>query len=220
MAADSGIPEDLFVGQPVIEARWRLRNGALPLKNRHTRALTACGLSIGLLSWARQHIEWTLTEGSVECPDGVLVLDVDAQGRAVMRVEPYEPLPPLTAALMLERALGQSDRPVEDEVVWLVRGGRLFALTDAGKAPSGVNSLVIDLAHTLHLEPSFEGHLEPAAALATLAPADECFLASDEHGIVPSADHDGPVAANFVSYYGRLLDGTKPDRMGQAVGRG
>ena len=213
------IPEDLITGTPVLEARWRLQNGALPLKNRHMRALQACGLGIGLMSWARQHIEWTLTEGTVELPDGVLVLDVDGEGRAVMNAEPYEPLPALSAALLLERAKGQEDRPVESEVVWVVRSGRLSALTPADKPLSGTNSLVCDLARTLHLEPDFEGHPEPADVLASLAPADECMLVSDEHGVVAAADHDGPVAANFVGYYARLLSTTKPDRMGQAVGR-
>ena len=61
------IPEDLISGTPVLERRWRLQNGALPLKNRHMRALQACGLGIGLMSWARQHIEWTLRRARWSC---------------------------------------------------------------------------------------------------------------------------------------------------------
>lgn len=213
------IPEDLFAGEPVIETRWRLQNGALPLKNRHLRALAARGVTSALVSWAHQHLEWTLAEGSMEQPDGVLVLDVDDEGRAVMSIAPFEPLPALSAALLLDRVAGREAEPVEDEVVWMCRGGRLFVLSDADKPLSGANSLAVDLARTLHLEPTFEGHAAIPDALARLAAADECFLVSDEFGVVAAADHDGPMARELASCYDKLLATAKPDRMGQALGR-
>lgn len=213
------IPEDLFAGEPVIETRWRLQNGALPLKNRHLRALAARDVTSALVSWAHQHLEWTLAEGAMEQPDGVLVLDVDTEGRAVMSIAPFEPLPPLSAALLLDRVEGREADPVEDEVIWTCRDGRLYVLSDADKPRSGANSLAVDLARTLHLEPTFEGHAPVAEALSRLAPADELFLVSDEFGIVAAADHDGPMARELASCYAKLLAAAKPDRMGQALGR-
>lgn len=213
------IPEDLFVGEPVIEVRWRLQNGALPLKNRHLRALASRNVTSALVSWAHQHLEWTLAEGAMEQPNGVLVLDVDAEGRAVMSIAPFEPLPAMSAALLLDRAEGREADPVEDEVVWTCRDGLLYVLADADKPLSGTNSLVVDLARTLHLEPTFEGHAGVAEVLSRLAPADECFLVSDEFGIVAAADHDGPVAERLAACYDKLLATAKPDRMGQALGR-
>ncbi len=218
-ADDSFIPEDLFAGQPIIETRWRLQNGALPLKNRHMRAFRARGVSNGLDSWARQHVEWTLGDGSYDEPNGVLVLDVDDKGRAVMCIEPFEPLPALTAALLLDRVSDAVDEAVEPEVLWLVHDGALVALTDGAKQLSGVNSLVVDLAKTLHLNPSLVGHAHAARDVAQLAGADECFMASDEFGIVPASDHAGETCARFAAYYETLLARTKPDRMDAALPR-
>lgn len=217
--SDSFIPEDLFAGQPVIEARWRLQNGALPLKNRHMRAFRARGVSNGLDSWARQHVEWTLGDGSYEQPNGVLVIDVDDKGRAVMAVEPFEPLPAMTAELLLDRVSDQAAKTVEDEVLWIAEGGTLHALTEAAKPLSGVNSLVNDLAQTLRHDVEFAGHDAAAGLVGELSGGDECFLASDEFGIVPAKDHAGPVCERFVGYYAKLLAAAKPDRMDTALPR-
>lgn len=202
------IPEDLFVSDPVCTMRWRLQNRALPLKSRLLRALTSSGVSNGLASWARQHIEWTLAEGTAEAPDGVLVLTMDDQGRAMMSAEPYEPLAPHTAAELLERTASQAQQPVEGEVVWVARanGAGLEVLTDESKPLSGVNSLMVDLARTLKMPVTFASR-----AQLELAPGDEVFLASDEHGIVASSDHGGPTADRFASYYQRLVGQAKPD---------
>lgn len=214
---DGFIPEDLIGGTPVLEARWRLQNGALPLKNRHLRALRACGVSKGLDSWARQHIEWTLAEGSLAEPDGVLVIDVDGQGRAVMAVEPYEGLPSLSAALLLDRVSGQSDRDVEAEVLWVAHVGGLMALTDSDKQASGANSLVMDLAATTHLEVRNAAAGGVAEAVGMLGAGDECFLVSDEHGVVASSDFAGPLARRFAAYYAKLLAGTHMDGIDAAT---
>lgn len=205
---DGFIPEDLIGGAPVIEARWRLQNGALPLKNRHLRALRARGVSKGLDSWARQHIEWTLAEGSLAEPDGVLVIDVDGEGRAVMAVEPYEALPSLSAAMLLDRVGSTDEQDVEAEVLWVAHAGSLTAFTDPAKQASGVNSLVEDLAATTHMGVDHAGRREAPQAVASLAPGDECFLVSDEHGVVASSDYAGPTAGRFAGYYEKLLGAT------------
>lgn len=208
------IPEDLFVDDPVFTVRWRLQNRALPLKSRLLRAFTASGVSNGLSSWARQHIEWTLAEGTAKAPNGVLVLSVDAQGRAVMAAEPYEPLAPHTACELAERVAPQRSQAVEGEAVWVARAsdGALVALTSDAKPLSGANSLVADLAKTLGMSVVFEGSPQGAeAVLADLAEGDEVFLVSDEHGVVPSSDRGGAVGERFAAYYGRLVGQAKPD---------
>lgn len=208
------IPEDLFVGEPVLTMRWRLHNRALPLKNRHLRAFTQAGVSNGLASWARQHIEWTLAEGSGDHPDGVLSLAVDDQGRAVMATEAYEPLPPLTVRGLCDRVRAAGERPVEGEVVWIAREGGFDALTSAGKPLSGANSLVADLAKTLGRAVSFapRGLGDDLA----LSDGDEVLLVSDEHGVVGAADASGSLAAQFQAYYERLVMMAKPDDFDRA----
>lgn len=203
------IPEDLFVGDPQLVVRWRLQNNALPLKNRHLRAFGATGVSIALQSWARQHLEWTLAEGTLGQPNGVLTLSVDDQGRAVMAVEPYEPLAPAPAAELIGRAGSKRGAAVPDEVAWVCRRGRLYALADPDKPLSGVNSLVADLAKTTGDGPEFVAALE-------VEDADEVFLASDEHGIVASSDHAGPTCERFKGYYGKLVASTRADAYDRA----
>ena len=213
------IPEDLFAGQPVIETRWRMHAGALPLKNRLLRAFEAYGVSNGLASWARQHIEWTLAEGSIEQPDGVLVIDVDNEGRAAMTLEAYESLPTCTAAELCERAAAQMDSAVEAEVLWVLHDGALRGLAAPDSQPSGVNSLIIDLGKTLGLDPAFVGHDGAKDVVAGLGAGDACFLASDEHGVVVVSDFCGETASRFVGYYERIVSVTKPDRMGLTAQR-
>ena len=101
--------KDFELGEPALVCRWRIAGGRLPLENRHLRALgarTVMGrpVSTQLLSWAKQHIEWTLADGSAATPDGVLMLLMDAEGRAAMSVGPYEPLADTSAAALAERA--------------------------------------------------------------------------------------------------------------------
>ncbi len=202
------IPEDLFVGEPVLTMRWRLHNRALPLKNRHLRAFAQAGVSNGLASWARQHIEWTLAEGAGEFPNGVLALAVDDRGRALMGIEEYVPLPALTVYELLERAHSAAGRPVEGEVAWVVRDGGFTALTDASKPLSGANSLVADLAKTLGRQVAFD----PQGS----ADGDEVLLVSDEHGVVGASDASGAVAEQFKAYYLRLASLARPDAFDRA----
>ena len=82
---------------PSLVCRWRLSGGTLPLENRHLRALGkrvvgGHAVSPHLIAWAKQHIEGTLKEGSLEHPDGVLMLVLDKTGKAAMAVGPYEAL--------------------------------------------------------------------------------------------------------------------------------
>lgn len=206
------IPEDLFVGEPVLTARWRLHRRALPLMNRHLRAFGLSGVSGGLASWARQHIEWTLAEGSGEHPDGVLVLKVDAEGRAAMSVEEYAPLGALGADELAARARAADGQPVAGEVAWAARADGLVAFTDGTRPLSGANSLVADLARTLGTPLEFAGRPpEPGERLG-----DEAFLVSDEHGVVPSSDLAGPAGERYRAYYEKLLAQARPDQYDRA----
>lgn len=202
------IPEDLVAGEPVISVRWRLHKCALPLKNRHLHAFESRGLSAGLKSWARQHLEWTLAEGALQQPNGVMTLVVDEQGRALMGVEAYEPLAARTAAQLVERADTYADDAVPGEVAWIARAGEagtaLIARVDGAKQLSGANSLVADLAKTLKMEVAFDPAAQPQ-------PDDQVMLVSDEHGVVGASDTDGACAERFGAYYNKLVGITKPD---------
>lgn len=202
------IPEDLVAGEPVISVRWRLHKCALPLKNRHLHAFESRGLSAGLKSWARQHLEWTLAEGALQQPNGVMTLVVDEQGRALMGVEAYEPLAARTAAQLVERADTYADDVVPGEVAWIARAGEagtaLIARVDGAKQLSGANSLVADLAKTLKMEVAFDPAAQPQ-------PDDQVMLVSDEHGVVGASDTDGACAERFGAYYNKLVGITKPD---------
>ena len=83
--------EGFSLGTPALVCRWRLAAGTLLLGNRHIRALArrivnGRPITPELVAWSKQHIEWTLAEGSVENPDGVLLLIVDENGAAAMTV--------------------------------------------------------------------------------------------------------------------------------------
>lgn len=153
--AQGGIPEEFEVGEPVLVCRWRLAKRTLPAANRHMRALgsrivNGAPLSKQLLGWAKQHIEWTLAEGTVEHPNGVLMLLVDAEGRAAMAAGDYEPLPDDTLAGLVARAresaLEATELGVAPETLWAVRDGVLVCAAREGRALSGVSTLVEDLA--------------------------------------------------------------------------
>ena len=201
-------------GVPVLVCRWRLANRCLPLENRHLRALAArnvCGspVSQNLLAWVKQHIEWNLETGSVEHPDGVLMLVVDDLGQAAMSVGEYVSLADASADILVARAsssLAEADASgVAPETLWGVRGDTLVAGIAEGTPLSGASSLVFDLAKTVGMPMARDGEL----SLATPMDCDELFLVSDEHGVVPASDAMGPHSAKLAAGYQRLLDQTK-----------
>ena len=153
--AQGGIPEEFEVGEPVLVCRWRLAKRTLPAANRHMRALgsrivNGAPLSKQLLGWAKQHIEWTLAEGTVEHPNGVLMLLVDAEGRAAMAAGDYEPLADDSLAGLVARARESvreaGELGVAPETLWAARDGALVCAAPEGQPFSGVSTLVEDLA--------------------------------------------------------------------------
>lgn len=202
------------LGTPALVCRWRLASGRLPLENRHLRALGRRSLddepiSPQLIAWAKQHVEWTLRDGSAENPNGVLMLIIDEEGQAAMTVGPYEPLAEMDAAGIAARALAAQreaeQTSVAPETLWVVRDGCLVAGVAPSQRLSGASSLVEDLAKTVGLPLSRQADLAEALADGTER-FDEAFLVSDEHGIVCAADAAGPIGARLAKDYVRLLE--------------
>ena len=212
--ADGKIPQEFEVGEPVLVCRWRLSNKRLPAANRHLRALSRRTVngehpSKQLMSWAKQHIEWTLAEGASEHPDGVLMIVLDEQGRAAMAVGDYEPLADRTLASLVSRAQ-ESEREaaetdVAPETLWVVRDGSLVCGMASGEVASGAASLIADLAKTLGMPVRRDARLVDVVADGSLAP-EEAFLVSDEHGVVVASDASGDRACRFADGWARLLD--------------
>lgn len=212
--AGSAHMEGFVLGKPALVCRWRLAGAELPLENRHLRALgqrTVAGRAIPtpLVAWAKQHIEWTLSEGAHEHPDGVLMLIVDESGRAAMTVGPYEGLrAKTTRSLALRARSGASEASltgVSPETLWAVSGDRLVWAARPGEVPSGAASLMVDLARTVGFPVTRrEGLIDEV--LAGFGAFDEVFLVSDEHGFVPANNAGGPRSDKFAEGYAKLLD--------------
>ena len=187
---------------PELVCRWRLSGGVLPLDNRHLRALSKRvvaqkEVSPHLIAWAKQHIEGTLKEGSQEFPDGVLMILLESNGQAAMTVGPYQSLEERSVLSLAGRArISQREEQqthCAPEVLWLVKDGKLIAGVSEESVRSGVTSLVLDLAQTLH---------EPTGT----AEFDEAFLTSDEHGIVCASDAQGEIGERFLFGYKKLCE--------------
>jgi len=215
MAVDSELmtEEGFELGAPALVCRWRLAGGALPLANRHLRALarrTVTGklVSPELVAWAKQHIEQTLWRGSLEHPEGVLMLIIDREGRAAMTVGPYEPLTRRSLGGLLHR-VESSHREAEftgvaPETLWVVDGDSLIWGNDRDFDSSGSSSLVEDLAHTMGIRVERRELLHEDVKRGIL-PFDEAFLVSDEHGVVPASDRGGDRGRRFAQSYESLL---------------
>lgn len=210
--ADGKIPEEFEVGAPVLVCRWRIQGGELPAMNRHMRALgkrmvLGKHLTPQLLGWVKQHVEWTLKDGSYEHPNGVLMLMTDELGRAAMAVGEYEPLADTSLSALVERAktseLEAGETDVAPETIWVARGGSLVYGAGVGSISSGAASLVLDLAATLGIPVERADFL--AEDLEMGAACDEAFLVSDEHGVVPASDAKGPMGERFAQSWEALL---------------
>ncbi len=217
MDIQPGSPQmaDFKLGTPVLVCRWRLAYGKLPLENRHLRALSqrvvnGSHVSAQLIAWAKQHIEWTLTDGSFDCPNGVLMLVVDDQGQAAMSVGPYGELGEKTAAALVARAKEAAGEGLETgvapEVLAAVRGNTLVLGTGEGSKVCGAATLVLDLAQAFGLGAAYDEALVEGLLADKDAAFDEVFLVSDEHGVVAATDCLGPVAERLRAGYDKLLD--------------
>lgn len=180
-------PGSFDLNRPALVCRWRMAGKRVPLLNRHIRAflhrrVMGDPLSRNLASWAKQHIEWSIAEGDYEERDGVLMLVVDVNGNAAMSVGPYERLADTSLAALAARArmaaIEEAETGVAPEVLCRVMDSELVVFRGEGSEPSGMLTLVEQLADTRGLARTCAG--------LTDAPQGEgaWFLVSDEHGIV------------------------------------
>lgn len=111
--------EKFTLDKPALICRWRMSNKKVPMLNRHIRALSERlvqgePLTHNMLSWAKQHVEWSLAEGDYTARDGVLMLVIDINGNAAMTVGEYEPLADTSAKALravLPRLAPRPTRP-------------------------------------------------------------------------------------------------------------
>lgn len=195
--------EKFKLDEPALVCRWRMSNKQVPMLNRHIRALSQRRvqgepLTTNMLSWAKQHVEWSLAEGDYTAVDGVLMLVIDVNGNAAMTVGEYEPLTDVSWAALLSRAVearGEAaETGVAPELLAAVVGGGLILAAPAGEDLCGTATLIEQLAQTRHVPVSRVD--DPAALEGAL------FLISDEHGIVPAVDATGELDdADIVDFF-------------------
>lgn len=209
-----GVQENFVLGKPALVCRWRLASHRLPMENRHLRALGARyvngdRVSTNLVAWAKQHVEWTLGDGSSSYPDGVLMIVVDENGCAAMSVGPFEKLGELGTAGLLRRAREAqregSTTNVAPETIWAMKGDTLMWGIASDQYPSGSATLINDLARTVGIPVVRNEDLLDELERSPRA-FDEVFLVSDEFGVVPAADASGLRSRKFAAGYQKLLD--------------
>ena len=204
--------EKFELDKPALVCRWRMSNKQVPMLNRHIRALSerrvqGAPLTTNMLSWAKQHVEWSLAEGDYTAVDGVLMLVIDVNGNAAMTVGEYEPLADVSAAALKARAAEAraeaAETGVAPELLASVEGGRLLLAAAEDEHLCGTATLIEQLAQTRHVPVERRG----GDAAAELPGA--LFLISDEHGIVPAVDsgadlNDADIVDFFAGGYEKL----------------
>lgn len=195
--------EKFTLDKPALVCRWRMSNKKVPMLNRHIRALSERlvqgePLTHNMLSWAKQHVEWSLAEGDYTAHDGVLMLVIDVNGNAAMTVGEYEPLTDTSAKALRARsaeARSEADETgVAPELLAAVNNGELAFVAPADECLCGTATLIEQLAQTKGI-PVARVDI-PAQLKGAL------FLVSDEHGVVPG-NRDGRRRGR--RRYGRLL---------------
>ena len=183
--------EKFTLDKPALICRWRMSNKKVPMLNRHIRALSERlvqgePLTHNMLSWAKQHVEWSLAEGDYTAHDGVLMLVIDVNGNAAMTVGEYEPLADTSAKALRARsaeARSEADETgVAPELLAAVNNGELAFVAPADEHLCGTATLIEQLAQTKNIPVSRVDI--PAQLKGAL------FLVSDEHGVVPATETD------------------------------
>lgn len=194
---------------PTLVCRWRMHAKHVPLLNRHIRALSqrrvnGAPLGHGVLSWAKQHVEWSLAEGAYAERDGVLMLVVDVNGNAAMSVGAYEPLADASRTALAARAEGArveaAETGIAPEVLCAAApDGRVLLGAAPDEHLCAVATLIEQLAETRghaveRVLSNGEGASTDMALCAAMSAAGSgaaFFLVSDEHGVVPAAENAG-----------------------------
>ena len=180
--------EKFELADPALVCRWRM--------NRHIRALSqrvvnGAPLTTNMLSWAKQHVEWSLAAGEYEDPNGVLMLVIDVNGDALMSVGPYEPLADTSRAALVSRAsIARAEAAgtgVAPELLGvLTADGRVLLAAAPGEALCGAATLVEQLAAVRGhaVERSLVDGVTAEQVAGAAGEGDAVFLISDEHGVV------------------------------------
>lgn len=144
-----------------------------------------------MLSWAKQHVEWSLAAGEYEDPNGVLMLVIDVNGDALMSVGPYEPLADTSRAALVSRAsIARAEAAgtgVAPELLGvLTADGRVLLAAAPGEALCGAATLVEQLAAVRGhaVERSLVDGVTAEQVAGAAGEGDAVFLISDEHGVV------------------------------------
>lgn len=188
--------EEFKLGRPALVCRWRLAGRSVPLLNRHMRALSQRRvqgepLTVNLLGWVKQHIEWSLAEDPSAVADGVLMLVVDEDGQAAMSTGAYEPLADASPEALIERAAAARAEAnatgIAPELLCCVQDGALVFGAPESSARSGAATFIRQLAETRGHAVSFDPALPERARIGV---AGTLALISDEHGVVVEAHSD------------------------------
>ena len=201
--------EKFTLDKPALICRWRMSNKKVPMLNRHIRALSERlvqgePLTHNMLSWAKQHVEWSLAEGDYTAHDGVLMLVIDVNGNAAMTVVSTSRWPILrpSAACPLRRGPLRGRRNRRGARAARCRQQRRAGLCGAAdECLCGTATLIEQLAQTKGI-PVTRVDI-PAQLKGAL------FLVSDEHGVVPATDadaaeSDAATVAFFADGYEKL----------------
>ena len=199
--------EKFTLAEPALVCRWRMARRGVPLLNRHIRALShrvvnGAPLTTNMLSWAKQHVEWSLAAGEYDDPNGVLMLVIDVNGDA------YEPLADCSRAALVSRAAAARAEEVVAAVAPELLGavtadGRVLLAAREGEPLCGAATLVEQLASTrgCAVERALAGADSVEEFVADLGDDAVVFLVSDEHGVVVETGAAGRAAelAQFLS---------------------
>lgn len=205
--------EKFTLAEPALVCRWRMARRGVPLLNRHIRALShrvvnGAPLTTNMLSWAKQHVEWSLAAGEYDDPNGVLMLVIDVNGDALMSVGPYEPLAERSRAVLVSRAAAaraeEAVAAVAPELLGAVAAdGRVLLAAREGEPLCGTATLVEQLASTrgCAVERALADEEPVEEFVADFGGDAAVFLVSDEHGVVVETGVAGCAAdlAQFLS---------------------
>lgn len=208
-------PEEFELADPALVCRWRMSRRQVPLINRHIRALSqrivnGAPLSTNMLSWAKQHVEWSLAAGEYEDPDGVLMLVIDVNGDALMSVGPYEPLADASREALVVRAaearIEAAHTNVAPELLAAIApDGRVLLAAMPDEPLCGAATLVEQLAGTCgHAVERVLVEGADVESVIALEAGAVVVLISDEHGVVveyggEDAGSSQASAAEFLS---------------------
>lgn len=213
--SDEENPNLSHFDQP-LHLRWRIANRALPLKERHLRALGAMGAASPLRAYLRTRLEWTLENLPYDMGDCVLCLDIASDDEVDMHLEPLCAAPELglddlctdeghiSGVLASGSALAGTvwvERAGEITVVEASEGGKGSLWASTHTLVTASDTFARDLVQTL----GYSVTVEPVDAPTALGDrANAFFLVSDEFGCVPVGSQSGPALRRLAESFEKL----------------